>query len=105
VLSLVATGAAVLGVTWYATSQVQAAFGYFAVWFLLFGGVRPVFELQWQRGRGRAPQSDADQLAKLTGVPGLAWVFLFGVIALGGAILGAHWLVPNLTNHVSLPHL
>jgi hypothetical protein len=104
VLSLIAVGAAVLGVTWYATSQVQAVFSYFAVWFLLFGGVRPVFELQWQRSRGRAPQSDADQLAKLTGVPGIAWVLLFGVVALGCAILGAHWLVPELTRHVSLPH-
>ena len=105
VLALVATGAVVFGVTWAATSQVQAVFGYFAVWFLLFGGVRPVFELQWQRSRGRAPQSDADQLAKLTGVPGLVWVLLFGIVALGSALLGAHWLVPEWSRHVSLPHL
>jgi len=104
VLTLLATGAAVFIVTWYATAQVQAAFADFAVWFLLFGGVRPVFELQWQRSRGRAPQSDADQLAKLTGVPGLAWVLLFGIVALGSAVLGAHWLVPHWTNAVALPH-
>jgi hypothetical protein len=103
VLALAATGALVFGVTWYATAQVQAAFAYFAVWFLLFGGVRPVFELQWQRSRGRAPQSDADQLAKLTGVPGLLWVFLFGVVALGCALLGAHWLLPTWTTHLTLP--
>jgi hypothetical protein len=96
-VALLATGAAVFGVTWYATSQVQAAFADFAVWFLLFGGVRPVFELQWQRSRGRAPESDADQLAKLTGVPGLTWVLLFAVVALGCAALGAHWLVPHWT--------
>jgi hypothetical protein len=100
-LALVATGAVVFGITWSATSQVQAAFADFAVWFLLFGGVRPVFELQWQRSRGRAPQSDADQLAGLTGVPGLAWVLLFGIVALGSAILGAHWLVPEWTRHLS----
>lgn len=100
-LTLLVTGAAVFLVTWYATSQVQAAFADFAVWFLLFGGVRPVFELQWQRSRGRAPQSDADQLATLTGVPGLAWVLLFGVVALGAAVLGAHWLVPHWTTAVS----
>lgn len=103
VLTLLITGAAVFVVTWYSTSQVQAAFADFAVWFLLFGGVRPVFELQWQRSRGRAPQSDADQLAKLTGVPGLAWVLLFGVIALGAAVLGAHWLVPHWTTAAALP--
>jgi hypothetical protein len=66
--------------------------------------VRPVFELQWQRSRGRAPQSDADQLAKLTGVPGLVWVLLFGVVVIGSAVLGAHWLVPHWTNAVALPH-
>jgi Peptidase M50B-like len=104
VLALVAVGALVFGVTWYATSQVQAAFADFAVWFLLFGGVRPVFELQWQRGRGRAPQSDADQLAKLTGVPGLLWVLFFGLVALGCALLGAHWLLPTWTTHLALPH-
>jgi hypothetical protein len=104
VLALIATGAIVFGVTWAATSQVQAAFADFAVWFLLFGGVRPVFELQWQRSRGRAPQSDADQLAKLTGVPGILWVLFFGVVALGSAILGAHWLVPEWSRHLALPH-
>jgi hypothetical protein len=103
VLALIAVGALVFGVTWYATSRVQAAFADFAVWFLLLGGVRPVFELQWQRSRGRAPQSDADQLAKLTGVPGLLWVFFFGVVALGAALLGAHWLLPTWSTHLTLP--
>lgn len=101
-LTLVATGAGVFAVTWYATAQVQGAFADFAVWFLLFGGIRPVFELQWQRSRGRAPDSDADQLARLTGVPGLLWVLVFGVVALGSAVLGAHWLMPHWTT-VALP--
>lgn len=104
VVTLLVTGAAVFIVTWYATAQVQAAFADFAVWFLLFGGVRPVFELQWQRSRGRAPQSDADQLARLTGVPALLWVLLFAAVALGCALLGAHWLVPHWTNSVPLAH-
>jgi hypothetical protein len=97
VLALLAVGALVFGVTWYATSQVQAAFADFAVWFLLLGGVRPVFELQWQRSRGRAPQSDADQLARLTRVPGLLWVLFFFAVALGCALLGTHWLLPDWT--------
>jgi hypothetical protein len=103
VVSLLITGAIVFAVSWFASAQVQAVFAYAGVWFLLFGGVRPVFELQWQRSRGRAPQSDADQLAKLTGVPGLLWVFLFGIVALGCALLGAHWLLPTWTAHLSLP--
>lgn len=41
VLSLLVTGGIVLAVSWYATPQVQAAFAYTGVWFLLLGGVRP----------------------------------------------------------------
>jgi len=65
------------------------------VWFLLFGGVRPVFELQFQRRSGRAPNSDADQLAKLTRTPGAFWVTVFVLVAVGAALLGGHWLVPT----------
>ena len=55
-----------------------------SVWFLLFGGVRPVFELQRLRGRGRMPESDAE-LAHLTPFPALLlgvhlrWVNLFAL--------------------------
>ena len=95
--------------TWLATAQVQAGFGYAAAWFLLLGGVRPVVELQRSRRRaapasrgrpgavvwqGRAPESDADQLAGLTGVPGGVWVGLFLVVALAALAIGARLLVP-----------
>src|SRR4051812_14464827 len=59
VLSLLVTGGVVLAVSWYASPQVQAAFAWTSVWFLLFGGVRPVVELQRLRSRGRMPESDA----------------------------------------------
>ena len=55
VISLVVTGAVVFAVSWYASPQVQAAFAYAGVWFLLIGGVRPVGELQKLRRRGRMP--------------------------------------------------
>jgi hypothetical protein len=67
---------------------VQDAFGYLFCWFLLFGGVRPVWELQRKRVRGRAPGSDADQLARLTGVPGTLWVLVFGAITLASLYFG-----------------
>ncbi|GAA2548863.1 M50 family metallopeptidase [Winogradskya consettensis] len=97
VVSLVVTGAIVLGVSWYATPQVQAAFAYAGVWFLLFGGVRPVFELQKLRSRGRMPESDADQLAGVTRIPALFWVGVFLVVDLaalvvGGFMLAGQWL-------------
>ena len=94
-ISVLITGAVAFVVSWYASAQVQAGFAYLAVWFLLFGGVRPVFELQFQRRSGRAPNSDADQLAKLTRTPGAFWVTVFVLVAVGAALLGGHWLVPT----------
>ena len=101
VISLVVTGAIVFGVSWYASAQVQAAFAYAGVWFLLFGGVRPVFELQRLRSRGRMRDSDADQLARLTHLPALFWVGVFLVVnlvalATGAFLLAGQWL-PELT--------
>ncbi|MCZ7425750.1 M50 family metallopeptidase [Micromonospora sp. WMMA1949] len=88
VLSLLVTGGVVLAVSWYTSPEVQAAFAWTSVWFLLIGGVRPVFELHRQRARGRMPQSDADQLARITPFPALFWVGLFLVVALGALATG-----------------
>jgi len=92
VLSLVITGAIVFAVSWYATPEVQAAFAYAGVWFLLFGGVRPVFELQSLRRRGRMPESDADQLAHVTHVPAIFWVGIFLAVNLAALVAGAFLL-------------
>ena len=96
-VSVLVTGAVVFGVSWYASPQVQAAFAYVGVWFLLIGGVRPVFELQKLRGRGRMPESDADQLAGITHVPALFWVGVFlavdlAALVIGGFMLAGQWL-------------
>lgn len=88
-LSLVVTTAVVLGVSYYASAQVQAAFAYVGVWFLLIGGVRPVGELQTLRRRGRLPESDADQLARVTHVPAIFWVAVFGLVNLAAVVIGA----------------
>ena len=92
-LSVLVTGAAFLLVSRYAGDQVRAAFAYLAVWFLLLAGVRPVVELQRKRRHGGAPESDADQLARLTGVTAVLWVTLFLVSALAGLLTGGSWLV------------
>jgi hypothetical protein len=102
VLSLLITGAIVFAVSWYASAQVQAVFAYAGVWFLLFGGVRPVFELQSLRSRGRMPESDADQLAHVTRVPALFWVTVFLVVDVAALVIGAfllagQWL-PSMTS-------
>lgn len=87
VISVVVTAALVFGVCWFAPPDVQAAFAYSGVWFLLIGGVRPVGELQQLRWREPQPNSDADQLARLTPLPALVWVGLFGLVTV--AALGA----------------
>jgi hypothetical protein len=100
VVSLVVTGAIVLFVSLKAEPEIQAAFAYAGVWFLLFAGVRPVIELQRQRSRGRMPQSDADQLGRITAFPAMFWVGLFflvnfGVLIVGAFMLAGQWL-PDL---------
>jgi hypothetical protein len=134
-VAVLVTAGAVFVVSYYATAIVQAAFAYLAVWFLLFGGLRPVLELIRSRNRrpsyargpsysraagygrnpgyprgpgsgrpgyGRAPRpsrnpatvSDADQLARLTGIPAGAWITLFTLVAAASLLLGAVLLAP-----------
>ncbi|SCF33214.1 Peptidase M50B-like [Micromonospora matsumotoense] len=102
-LSLLITGGVVLIVSWYATPQVQAAFAWTSVWFLLLGGVRPVFELQRLRSRGRMPESDADQLAHLTPFPALLWVVVFGLVNLFALAVGAVLLAGPLLAEAGIP--
>jgi len=93
VVLLLVTGGVLFAVSWWANVQIQAAFAHLITWFLLIGAVRPVGELQRKRRRGRARDSDADQLARLTGAPGLFWVGMFLMINLGSLVLAAAWLL------------
>jgi len=88
-LVLVLTGGVIFAISWLASARIQAAFAYLLVWFLLVAGVRPVFELQQMRSRGRAPWSDADQLADLTRIPGAVWVGFFGLVSAAALGIGA----------------
>jgi Peptidase M50B-like len=103
VLVALVAGGAVFAVTAFASALTQALFSYRVAWFLLFGGLRPVVELARSRRRSsrrwRGGVSDADQLARLTGVPGGVWVGVFAVIALVAIVVGARLLVPP-TVHV-----
>lgn len=93
VVSLVVTGAAVVTVSQLASPDVQAAFGYGMVWFLLLGGVRPVGELWRQRRRQPGARTDADHLARLTHLPAAVWVGLFGAVTLGALAAGSWFLL------------
>ncbi|MQS35518.1 M50 family metallopeptidase [Streptomyces katsurahamanus] len=92
-LTMILTGAAFLLISWLADPGVQAGFAYAAVWFLLLGGVRPVFELQAKRRHGGAPDSDADQLSRLTHVPPAMWLFFFHAVSICSLIGGGRWLL------------
>jgi hypothetical protein len=87
-LSLLVVGGILVAVAWYATPGWQAAFAYTAVWFLLIGGVRPVFEVRDERKRG-SRRTDPDQLAGLTPIPPGGWLFLFFLVSVGALAAAA----------------
>lgn len=93
IFSVLVTGGVLLVVSRWAPVEVQAPFAHLITWFLLLGGIRSVGDLQRLRSRGRARDSDADQLARLTGAPGLFWVTAFLMINLGCLVLAVGWLV------------
>ncbi len=93
--SVLASAALVFGVSWWLPEQAQSAFAYLVTWFLLFAAPRPVVELQASRRR-RARTSDADQLARLTRLPGTVWVGVFLALTVGAAALGGRWMLDGV---------
>jgi hypothetical protein len=91
--AVLVAGGAVLAVSWWGSEQVQSLAAWTGTWFLLLASPRPVLELQRERWRGRARNSDADVLARLTRVPGVAWVLVFLGVTGGTLALGASWLL------------
>jgi len=89
IIAVLALGGIVFAVSWFGGDTLQAAFAYAGVWFLLFGAVRPVFELARARRKGKAGDSDVDQLARLTHVPAAVWLFVYLVINLAALVAGA----------------
>jgi hypothetical protein len=92
VLSVVLTAAALVGVVGWAPAQWQGPAAYLLTWFLLFAAPRPVIELQRSRRTGQVVASDADQLARLTRLPGLFWVGVFLLLTLVALVAGG-WLL------------
>jgi len=78
-------------VSWWGSPSVQSAFAHLLTWFLLLAAPRAVLELQHSRRRGQGRSSDADQLRRLTGVPALMWVGVFGLVTLACLALGVMW--------------
>ena len=91
--SVLVTGGVVFAATWWLPPDGQAAFAALATWFLLLAAPRTVVELQTSRRRRRAPDSDADQLARLTPLPALFWVGVVLMVDVGELLLGGYWLL------------
>ena len=89
---VLAAGVGVVAVSWWGSDTVQSLAAYTGTWFLLLAAPRPVVELQSSRRAGRARDSDADVLARLTRLPGLVWVAAFLLVTVGSLIVGGHWL-------------
>ncbi|WP_322748156.1 MULTISPECIES: M50 family metallopeptidase [unclassified Frankia] len=92
VLSIALSAVTVIAVSMLAPSPYQEVFAAFVTWFLLIGGVRPIVEVQRTRRRG-APTSDPDQLARLTGVPGVVWVAFFALVSVFCLAVSVEWLL------------
>jgi hypothetical protein len=92
--SVLVTGTLVFAATWWLPAQGQSVFAHAVTWFLLLAAPKTVLELQAKRRRqGGAPDSDADQLAGLTGLPGLVWVGVFLLVDGIALVLGTRWLL------------
>ncbi|XVX18816.1 M50 family metallopeptidase [Actinomycetota bacterium] len=87
------TGTAVAALSWLAPGHVLSAAAYLMVWVLLLAAPRSVVELQRGRSRAGARDSDADQLARLTGVSAVVWVALFWLVCAAALVLGARELL------------
>jgi hypothetical protein len=83
-------------VSWYLPSPMQSGLAYARTWTLLLAAPKPVVELIRQRRRQRTPQSDADQLARLTRLPATLWAGGFLIINCAGLAVGAMLLLPAL---------
>ena len=83
-------------VSLYLPASMQAGLAYVLTWTLLLAAPKPVLELMRQRRRHHTPESDADQLARLTRVPAGLWTGGFLMINCAGLVLGAVLLLPAL---------
>ena len=91
--SVLVSGGLVLAGTWWLPPEGQAAAAALITWFLLLAAPRAVLELQTARRHRGAPDSDADQLARLTRIPGVVWVGFFLAVDVGALLLGGSWLL------------
>jgi Peptidase M50B-like len=98
---IVGCAVVLVAVSWYASATLQSTLAYLLTWILLIAAPKPVIELLAQRRHRRAPQSDADQLSRLTRLPAIVWAVAFLLMNLVGLAVGAGLLMPALARLAS----
>lgn len=93
---VLALGTAVGALSWWAPGLVLSAAAQLLVWALLLTAPRAVVELQRQRRRTRGSDSDPDQLARLSGVPAVAWVGVFWLLCVAALLIGGSQLLAGV---------
>lgn len=92
--SVLVSGVVLVAVTVWGQPELQVAFAYGLVWFLLLGAPRAVIEMQQQRRRTRGPDtSDAGMLGRLTHLPGAVWVLILLLVCAAALVVGGAWLI------------
>jgi hypothetical protein len=84
------SGLLVAAATWWLDPMWRMRIALALAALLLLGGLRAAIELGGARRRDRRGTSDADQLARITALPGGAWAALFvlaGLVALAAGVL------------------
>ncbi|MFC6706364.1 M50 family metallopeptidase [Flexivirga alba] len=87
------SGVLLVAVTGWLDPVVQTGVAQVIGWFLLLAGPWSLVDLQRGRRAGVARNSDPDQLARLTRVPGAAWWALMFLASLGCLAGGARLLL------------
>ena len=90
--SVLVSAVVLLIVTWFGDELARGAFAIVVVSVLIVGSIRTVLELQVSRSRRRLSTSDADQLARITHLPGIVWVGVMLIVCVGCAAASA-WLL------------
>jgi Peptidase M50B-like len=90
---LLVAGAGVWVLTRWVPVEGQLLASYLVTWMLLLGAPRAVVELHRDRRDRGDRANDADALARLTHLPGLAWVGFFLAGTVGCLVVGGRLLV------------
>ena len=93
-ITILVVGALVIGMAWFGDPMQRTMLAHVIVWFMLFGAIRPLFELMHQRATGQADDSDADQLGR-TWLPAGVWIGLWLSVAVICLWLATRALLPT----------